>query len=78
MFLVKPVSHVSWTRVGELDLDEVFFTKNLRSARRAAASRPSGMTFGHLRPILDSTRDTHLLHERSGRQKFCLPSGRTD
>ena len=36
-------------------------TKNIRSAKRGVAPGPSGMTFDHLRPILDSPRDTHVL-----------------
>ena len=57
----EPLPYDLWTRGGEVDLDEAIFTKNVRSARRGAASGPSGMTFDHLRPLLDSTRDTHLL-----------------
>ena len=45
----------------ELELDRDRFLKNLRCARRGAAAGPSGMTCEHLRPILDSTRDSELL-----------------
>ena len=39
-----------------LELDEVSF------CRKGAASGPSGMTWEHLRPLLDCPRDTNLLH----------------
>ena len=42
-------------------LNEDSFTKNIRSTKRGVAPGPSGMTFDHLRPILDSPRDTHAL-----------------
>ena len=46
---------------GELQRDPLiwmkrFFCRNLRSARRGAAPRPSGMTCEHLQPILESDR----------------------
>ena len=37
-------------------LDEDQFAKNIRSARRGAVPRPSGMTSEHLFPILESDR----------------------
>ena len=43
------------------NLDEQTFSKNVRSARRGAAGGPSGMTTDHLRPLLDNTKDTHLV-----------------
>ena len=48
-------------RVPVFNLDEQTFSKNVRSARRGAAGGPSGMTTDHLRPLLDNTKDTHLL-----------------
>ena len=39
------------------------FLRNLRCARRGAAAGPSGMTVEHLRPFLDSARDSELLWE---------------
>ena len=47
----------------ELELDRDRFLKNLRCARRGAAAGPSGMTSEHLRPILDSAKDSELLWE---------------
>ena len=44
-----------------LQLDEDVFAKNIRSSKRGVAGGPSGMTLDHLRPILDSPRDTHVL-----------------
>ena len=43
----------------ELDRDK--FLKNLRCSRRGAAAGPTGMTTEHLRPLLDSARDSELL-----------------
>ena len=45
------------------NLDERIFSRNVRSARRGAASGLSGMTSDHLRPLLESTRDLHLLFQ---------------
>ena len=45
----------------EFELDKDRFLKNLRSAKRGAAAGPSGMTSEHLRPLLDSVRDSELL-----------------
>ena len=42
-------------------LDEDVLAKNIRSSKRGVAGGPSGMTFDHLRPMLDSPRDTHVL-----------------
>ena len=53
--------HDLWTCGGELDLDEAIFTKNVRSARRGAASGPQGMTFGHLRPIFQHPQHAFLV-----------------
>ena len=39
------------------NLDEKIFSKNVRGA----AGGPSGMISDHLRPLLDSSKDTHLL-----------------
>ena len=36
---------------------------NIRSARRGAAAGPSGMTADHLRPLLESERDSEVLSE---------------
>ena len=44
----------------EFELDEPTFNKNLLSARRGAAGRPSGLTTEHLRPLLDDARALHL------------------
>ena len=43
------------------DLDERTFNRNVRSARKGAAGGPSGTTCDHLRPLLDSPRDLHVL-----------------
>ena len=43
------------------DLSEKVFCKNVRSARKGGARGPSGMTTDHLRPLLESTKDTPLL-----------------
>ena len=48
-------------RVPVFNLDEQTFSKNVRSVRRGAAGGLSGMTTDHLRPLLDNTKDTHLL-----------------
>ena len=40
-----------------VDLEKDRLLKNLRSARRRAVGRPSGMTADHMRPVLDSERD---------------------
>ena len=45
----------------EFELDRDRFLKNLRCAKRGAAAGPSGMTSEHLRPLLDSVRDSELL-----------------
>ena len=47
----------------DFKLDEARFGKNLRSSKRGAAGGPSSMTTEHLRPLLDSPRDTHLLFD---------------
>ena len=47
----------------DFELDEGRFGKNLRSSKRSAAGGPSSMTTEHLRPLLDSSRDTHLLFD---------------
>ena len=44
-------------------LDRDRFLRNLRCARRGAAPGPTGMAAEHLRPLLDSTRDSDLLWE---------------
>ena len=41
----------------EVDLDEFWFARNLRSAKREAAGGPSGMTVEHLQPLLFHPRD---------------------
>ena len=43
------------------NVDEKIFSTHVRSARKGAAGRPSGITSDHLRPLLDSRKDTHLL-----------------
>ena len=43
------------------NLDEKMFNRNVRSAKKGAAAGPSGMTCDHLRPLLDSNPDMHLL-----------------
>ena len=42
------------------ELDEDKFAKNVRSARKGAASGPSGMMVEHLRPLMDNCRDMHM------------------
>ena len=44
-------------------LDSGKFLKNVRSAKRGAAGRASGMTVEHLRPLLDLVRDQQLFHK---------------
>ena len=48
-------------RAPVFDLSEKVFCKNVRSARKGGARGPSGMTTDHLRPLLESTKDTPLL-----------------
>ena len=43
------------------NLPEKMFSRNVRSAKRGTAAGPSGMTCDHLRPLLDSNPDMHLL-----------------
>ena len=43
------------------NLDEELFLRTLRSSKRGSAGGFSGMTNEHLRPLLDSTHDAHLL-----------------
>ena len=45
----------------EFEPDENLFLRTLRSSKRGSAGGPSGMTNEHLRPLLDSTHDGHLL-----------------
>ena len=55
------------------NLDEKIFSRNVRSARKGAAGGPSGMTCDHLRPLLDSSKDTHFgegAHPRSSASGF--------
>ena len=47
----------------KFELDEECFCRNLRSARRGAAPDPSGMTCEHLQPLLESERESNLLHQ---------------
>ena len=51
------------------DLDRDKFLKNLRCSRRGAAAGPTGMTAEHLRPLLDSAKDSELLWALA--QSFC-------
>ena len=44
------------------NLDEVLFGKNVRLGLKGAAGGPSGMTHDHLRPLLESPKDLHLLY----------------
>ena len=44
------------------NLDEKLFCRSLRSAKRGAAGGPSGMRSDHLRPLLQSSRDSHSLY----------------
>ena len=46
------------------NLDEKMFNRNVRSAKKGAATGPSRMTCDHLRPLLDSNPDMHLLWAR--------------
>ena len=43
------------------NLDEKMFNRNVRSAKKGAAAGPLGMTCDHLRPLLDSNPNMHLL-----------------
>ena len=47
----------------QINLDPELLIKNLRTARRAAARGPSGMTAEHLRPLLESDRDVAVFHQ---------------
>ena len=47
----------------DFQLDPDVFLANVRSARRGAAAGPSGMTADHLRPLLESERDSEVLSE---------------
>ena len=47
----------------DFQLDPDVFLANVRSARRGAAAGPSGMTADHLRPLLESERDSEVLAE---------------
>ena len=44
-------------------VDMKTFLQNVRSSRRGAAPGPSGMTMEHLRPLLQSDRDSQLFYE---------------
>ena len=44
------------------NLDELLFGKNVRSGRKGAAGGLSGMTHDHIRPLLESLKDLHLLY----------------
>ena len=44
-------------------MDMKTFLQNVRSSRRGAAPGPSGMTMEHLRPLLESDRDSQLFYE---------------
>ena len=52
---------ISRPNASAFELDEDLFTRNLRTSRKGAARGPSGMTTEHLRTILGSPPDTHLL-----------------
>ena len=58
-----PEDLVNFGPVVEFSLDEALFARTLRSARRGAAGEPSGMTYEHLRPLLDNPRDVQRLHQ---------------
>ena len=65
--VATPPASAQGTRPPELRRsDNVFtlnhnlFSKTLKCARRGAAGGPSGMTVEHVKPILDSFRDTEL------------------
>ena len=47
----------------KFELDEECFCRNLRSGRRGAAPGPSGMTCEHLQLLLESERESNLLHQ---------------
>ena len=47
----------------KFELDAKCFCRNLRSARRGAAPGPSGMICEHLQPLLESERESSLLHQ---------------
>ena len=50
---------VHHTPASGFELDEARFGRNLRTARKGAASGPSGMTSEHLRPLLSSPPALH-------------------
>ena len=55
----EPLSEDPCERRGpQFQLDHDLFAKNIRVARRGAATGPSGMTADHLRLLLDSVADT--------------------
>ena len=58
-----PEDLVNFRPAVEFSLDEALFARTLRSARRGAAGGPSGMTYEHLRPLLDNSRDMQRLHQ---------------
>ena len=47
----------------DFQLDPDVFLANVRSPRRGVAAGPSGMTADHLRPLLESERDSEVLAE---------------
>ena len=57
----EPILEILRNVPPEFELDEELFLRTLRSSKRGSAGRPSGMTNEHLRPLLDSIHDAHLL-----------------
>ena len=71
-----PEDLVNFRPAVEFSLDEALFARTLRSARRGAAGGPSGMTYEHLRRLLDNPRDVqrfHQLGERFARAEVSQP-----
>ena len=57
-----PIPERWWTCFPVIfELDGARFAKSLRSWKRGVAGGPSSRTIEHLRPVLDSSRDIHLL-----------------
>ena len=74
-----PPDLLAHTPDAPFDLDEHIFNRNLRSSRRGAAGRPSGMTTEHLRPLLDDMRSLHLFFRVSERlARAQIPEGVVD
>ena len=58
-----PQDVIDFVPAVEFSLEDNLFYKTLRSARRGAACGPSGMTYEHLRPLLNCRSDLVVLHK---------------